>query len=74
MGRMAVEGVLYIMEQSTYLSDAELASLAVVGSGFYHDPISVDHATQLLDLRLIYNLLGSFRITTAGQLVLRSDH
>ncbi len=62
------------MEHSPYLSDAELASLAVVGTGFCHGPISVDHAAHLLHLRLIYSLLGSLRITTAGQLVLQSVH
>jgi hypothetical protein len=60
------------MEHSPYLSEAEFASLAVVGTGFCHGPISVDHAEHLLDLRLIYSLLGNLRITTAGQLVLRS--
>jgi len=60
------------MAHSPYLSDAEFASLAIVGTGFSHGPISVEHAKHLQDLRLIYSLLGNLRITTAGQLVLRS--
>jgi hypothetical protein len=60
------------MLASPYLSEAEFASLAEVGTGFCHGPISVDHAKRLQDLRLIYSLLGTLRITTAGQLVLRA--
>ena len=60
------------MPTSPYLSEAEFASLAVVGTGFCHGPISVEHAKHLQDLRLIYNLLGRLRITSAGQEMLRA--
>ena len=49
------------METSPYLTEAEWASLADVGTGVCHTPIPPEHARRLLDLKLIYNLLGSCR-------------
>ena len=60
------------MLANPYLSEAELASLAVVGTGLFHGPISVEHAKHLQDLKLIYSLLGNLRITTAGKMMLHA--
>jgi hypothetical protein len=60
------------METSAYLTEHEWASLAEVGTGFCHAPISLDHTNRLLELKLIYNLLGSCRLTTAGRQMLQS--
>jgi hypothetical protein len=62
------------MHPNPYLTEAEFASLTEVGTGFCHDQISIEHAAHLLDLRLIYSLLGNLRITTAGQLMLHAGH
>ena len=63
---------LIAMATSPYLSDAEFASLAEVGTGFCHAPIPLDHAKHLLELRLAYNFLGSLRITAVGRQMLRA--
>jgi len=55
------------MSASSYLSVTEFASLQEVGTGFHHDAIPESHCLRLMDLHLIYNLLGSLRITTAGR-------
>jgi hypothetical protein len=60
------------MGSSPYLSDAEWASLTEVGTGSYHDLIPLEHANRLLDLKLIYSLLGSCRITATGRQMLHS--
>lgn len=59
---------------SPHLSESEWASLAEVGTGFCHAPIPVDHAQRLLDLKLIYSLLGSYRIMRSGRDMLRAGH
>ena len=71
-GSKSYRGCLIIMLTSPYISEAEFASLAVVGTGVSHGPISVEHAKHLQDLRLIYNLLGSLRMTSAGKKMLRA--
>ena len=55
------------MEVNPYLTEAEFESLAEVGTGFLHEAIPDDHAEHLLELGLIYNLLGSVRITISGR-------
>ena len=62
------------MATSPYLSDLEWASLAEVGSGFCHAAIPADHAKRLLELRLIYSLLGNYRIMSSGREMLRGVH
>ena len=63
-----------IMTNSPHLSEPEWASLAEVGTGFCHAPIPADHARRLLDLKLIYSLLGSYRIMHSGREMLRGVH
>jgi hypothetical protein len=55
------------MSASDYLSATELASLREVGSGIGHGGIPETQSLRLMDLRLIYRLLGSLRITSAGR-------
>jgi hypothetical protein len=55
------------MSSASALSVSEFASLTEVGSFFLHKAIPAADATRLLDMRLIYNLLGSHRITKAGR-------
>src|SRR5471030_784315 len=55
------------MTDSATLTDLEFASLQEVGSSFCHDAIPADHRARLLALGLIYTLLGSVRINTAGR-------
>jgi hypothetical protein len=50
------------------LSPAELASLAEMGTGLLHKAIPASHTARLLELALIYGLLGDLRITKAGRL------
>lgn len=59
------------MADNPYLSESEWASLIEVGKGFIHGPIPLDDATRLLELKLIYNLLGSYRILNSGTVILR---
>jgi hypothetical protein len=42
------------------------------GNWFGHALIHSNHAKRLLELKLIYNLLGSCRITAAGRMMLQS--
>jgi hypothetical protein len=62
------------MTNSPHLSEPEWASLAEVGTGFCHAPIPLNHAQRLLDLKLIYSLLGSYRIMRSGRDMLRGVH
>ncbi len=62
------------MTTSPYLSKLEWASLAEVWSGFCHAAIPADHARRLLELRLIYSLLGNYRIMSSGREMLRGVH
>jgi hypothetical protein len=55
----------------TALSPAEIGSLKEIGRGAYHAPVPKPHAENLLDLKLVYQLLGDLRITTAGRLYLQ---
>ena len=56
------------MGVSEPLSVSELASLQEVAKGFDHGSIPVGDATRLLELKLIYKLLGELRLTAAGRL------
>ena len=49
------------------LTRAEFGALMEVGTGFAHDQIQHQDAVRLIHLGLIYSLLGSHRITTAGR-------
>ena len=49
------------------LSASQFASLTEVGRTFLHNQIPSQDAELLLERRLIYRLLGSFRITAAGR-------
>ena len=49
------------------LSHSELASLQEIGRGLRHESIPHVDAIRLLELHLIYKLLGDLRITTAGR-------
>ena len=62
------------MTTSPYLSKPEWESLAEVGTGFCHAAIPADHAKRLLELRLIYSLLGNYRIMSSGREMLRGVH
>jgi hypothetical protein len=55
------------MTDAATLTDLEFASLQEVGSSFCHDAIPADHQARLLALGLIYALLGSVRVNTAGR-------
>ena len=55
------------MSASNYLSATGFELLREVGSGIGHGGIPESHSLRLLDLRLIYRLLGSLRITAAGK-------
>ena len=59
------------MQADPHLSRAEWESLRKVGTNLFHAPISAEHAKKLLALKLIYNLLGSYRITTPGRAMLK---
>jgi hypothetical protein len=56
------------MPANSYLSAAEFASLQEVARGIGHGGIPESHRLRLMDLGLIYTLLGSLRITTAGRM------
>jgi hypothetical protein len=62
------------MTSNPYLSAPEWASFAEVGKGYCHNRIPIDHAGRLLELKLIYNLLGSYRILSAGREMLQGIH
>jgi hypothetical protein len=54
------------------LSEEEFASLREIGRSVYHHPIPDAHRDRLLELHLIYKLLGTLRITSEGRLALKS--
>lgn len=54
------------------LSNEELTSLKEVNRGAVQRAIPATHAEHLLELGLIYRLLGSLRITSAGMARLRA--
>jgi len=53
------------------LSQREYDSLLEVSAGLLHNAIPAADAVQLLALGLVYNLLGSIRLTTAGRAQLK---
>jgi hypothetical protein len=55
------------MMKDIRLSSSELAALTEVAKGVCHAAIPRADSEKLMDLRLIYNLLGEARITRAGQ-------
>jgi hypothetical protein len=55
------------MPLATALSPEEFTSLLEVAKGFNQDCIPLDHAQRLIDLKLIYKLLGFLNITGAGR-------
>jgi len=61
------EDLAWFMASKSDLSQNEFTSLAEVGKGFFHDMIPAGDAARLQELGLVYNLLGSVRITTAGR-------
>ena len=62
-----LQRVIPLMATTGALSDTELASLNEVGIGVWHEVIPADHQTRLLDLGLVYSMLGSLRLTKAGR-------
>ena len=61
------EGLPWPMRIKSTLSEGEYASLLEVSTGFLHHAIPADDAAQLMAMGLVYNLLGSIRLTTAGR-------
>jgi len=53
------------MPEKSVLSQDDYDSLLEVSAGFFHDNIAAGNAAQLLVLGLLYNVLGSSRLTTA---------
>jgi hypothetical protein len=49
------------------MTDLELMSLREIAKGFNKGPIPHAHAVRLLELDLVYCLLGDLRITTLGR-------
>jgi hypothetical protein len=49
------------------LSASELTSLQEIAKGLLHGSIPEADAARLVELRLIYRLLGDLRMTTAGR-------
>ena len=49
------------------MTDLELLSLREVAKGFNKGPVPHAHAVRLLELELVYCLLGDLRITTLGR-------
>jgi hypothetical protein len=56
------------MSASSNLSVTEFASLREIGRGIGHAGIPESHSLRLMELGLIYRLLGSLHITTAGRI------
>ena len=50
------------------LSASELASLQEIAKGLSHGSIPEADAVRLVELRLIYRLLGDLRMTSAGRI------
>jgi hypothetical protein len=55
------------MSSSSYLSLAQFASLKEVAKGFNQGAVPTLDAGRLLELGLIYKLLGDLRLTTSGR-------
>jgi hypothetical protein len=53
------------------LSRAEYNALEEVAKFFNGTTIASQHADRLLELRLIYRMLGELRITSAGSALIR---
>jgi hypothetical protein len=51
------------------LSASELSSLHEIAKGLLHGAIPEADAVRLVELRLIYRLLGDLRMTTAGRIL-----
>jgi hypothetical protein len=66
LGALASPARYLSMLASSYLSVTEFASLQEVARGIGHGGIPERHSLRLMDLRLIYRMLGSLRITPAG--------
>ena len=49
------------------MTNLELLSLREVAKGFNKGPVPHAHAVRLLELELVYCLLGDLRITTLGR-------
>jgi hypothetical protein len=64
----ALWALTFVMTTHDTLSASELGSLREVAKGVRHGPIPEADALRLLELRLIYRLLGDLRMTTAGRL------
>jgi hypothetical protein len=61
------------MAANCSLSEKELGSLKEVAKGAWQEPISIADGKRLLELTLVYNLLGCLRITTAGRARIAGD-
>jgi hypothetical protein len=48
-------------------SEEELLSLREIAKGFNKGPIPHAHALRLLELKMVYSLLGDLRLTTLGR-------
>lgn len=58
-----------MMFKDEQLSDTELTSLKEIAKGVHQRPVSTEHAQRLLDLKLVYKILGDLRITAKGRSV-----
>jgi hypothetical protein len=67
VGLFALHERCLCMLGDSRLSTSEFASLAEVGKGFSHGCIPVADGVKLLEMRLIYKLLGENRLTMAGR-------
>jgi hypothetical protein len=56
-----------------HLTEAELLSLKEVGKGALQGRIPSAHADLLVERKLIYRLLGSYRVTAAGSARIRTS-
>lgn len=54
------------------LSQLEFASLQEVAKGFNQRGIPIEHRSRLIELHLIYNLIGGLRITAEGNARIRA--
>jgi|SRR5579859_1274323 len=61
------------MTTGDILTHSELASLQEIGRGLRHGSIPEADALRLVELRLIYRLLGDLRMTTAGRIRNKND-
>jgi hypothetical protein len=62
------------MSQYVSLSRGEVLSLQEVGKGVHQGCVSSQHAARLIELKLVYRLLGELRITAAGRARLGLEH